>query len=95
MHRKMLTQSSCIAITGLAGHAFGSFKHKGLDWMWLRDHVPTLPAFKGMGIYVYGYATALFESRSHESLNDIAREFLTLLNELKRGEQKVRAIVPR
>ncbi len=31
---------SIIAISGLGGHAFGSFKERGGEYMWLQDCLP-------------------------------------------------------
>lgn len=48
--------SSIIAVTGLAGHAFGSWAN-GPDRMWLRDFLPS--TISNARVLVYGYRTPL------------------------------------
>jgi hypothetical protein len=61
--------SSLIAISGLGGHAFGSFKEKGGSYMWLRDSLPNdLPRTR---ILVFGYDTPLKNSTSFQSIDDL------------------------
>jgi hypothetical protein len=62
---------SVIAISGLGGHAFGSFKERGGPFMWLRDALPfDVP---GARILVYGYDTQLIRSSSFQNLTDLGR----------------------
>ncbi|UKZ56936.1 hypothetical protein TrVGV298_010783 [Trichoderma virens] len=65
-----------IAISGLGGHAFGSFKERDREHMWLRDALP-----HGMidesdkhfaRIMVYGYESSVPNSDSFQNLEDIA-----------------------
>lgn len=51
--------SSIIAITGLAGHAFGSWQNRGTDAMWLYDFLPE--QFESARIMTYGYNSSLLE----------------------------------
>ena len=37
---QLLTCLSVIALSGLGGHAFGSFKERDGTYMWLRDSLP-------------------------------------------------------
>ncbi|KAH0541631.1 hypothetical protein FGG08_003921 [Glutinoglossum americanum] len=63
-----------IAITGLAGHAFGSWKSRNGPNMWLRDYLPeTIP---GARILTYGYDTKLLVSQSNASILEFSRKFL-------------------
>lgn len=65
---------SIIAITGLAGHAFGSWKSRKSSKMWLRDILPDdLPSAR---ILTYGYDTRLAGSHSNARILDYAKEFL-------------------
>jgi len=67
--------TSCIAITGLGGHAFGSFKERGGQHMWLRDSLPgDLP---GVRILIYGYETHLVNSQSFQNMEALATAFRT------------------
>jgi len=71
---KIISHSiSCIAISGLGGHAFGSFKERGKPYMWLRDSLPDdLP---GARILIYGYNTELQKNQSFQSLRNLANQF--------------------
>jgi hypothetical protein len=62
-----------IAVTGLAGRAFGSWQ-AGNGSMWLRDFLPkNVP---GLRTYVYGYPSILFKSQSTASLSDFTNSFM-------------------
>ncbi|KFY62216.1 hypothetical protein V497_02506 [Pseudogymnoascus sp. VKM F-4516 (FW-969)] len=59
-----------IAISGLGGHAFGSFKARDGQHMWLCDSLPRdLP---GAQIMIYGYDTQLHGSKSFQDLESLA-----------------------
>ena len=67
-----LTTDSCIAISGLASHPFGSWQPHGNDksYMWIRDSLATsLPSFRFL---TYGYDTALANSQSFQLIPDLA-----------------------
>jgi hypothetical protein len=51
--------SSIIAITGLAGHAFGSWQNRETHAMWLYDFLPE--HFKSARIMTYSYNSSLLE----------------------------------
>ncbi|KAK1712736.1 hypothetical protein BDP67DRAFT_516742 [Colletotrichum lupini] len=60
-----------IAMSGLGGHAFGSFKERGGPFMWLRDALPLdVPNAR---ILTYGYDTQLLRSSSFQNLSDLGR----------------------
>ncbi|KAG7046926.1 hypothetical protein JMJ77_0015143 [Colletotrichum scovillei] len=68
-------ETSCnvdvIAMSGLGGHAFGSFKERGGPFMWLRDALPLdIPNAR---ILIYGYDTQLVRSSSFQNLSDLGR----------------------
>lgn len=65
--------SSCIAISGLGGHAFTSFKEREGNSMWLRDALPL--DLKGAQIWIYGYDTSLMNSTSYQDLEALASTF--------------------
>ncbi|KAI1371116.1 hypothetical protein F4677DRAFT_450684 [Hypoxylon crocopeplum] len=62
----------CIAISGLASHPFGSWQPKGEDksFMWIRDELPR--SMPNMRAVIYGYDTALVESKSFQTTQDLA-----------------------
>jgi len=73
---------SCIAISGLASHPFGSWQPRGPDksFMWVRDVLPkSLP---GVRAIIYGYDSGLVGSKSFQTVSDIAQ---TLIFQLKSG----------
>lgn len=63
---------SCLIISGLASHPFGSWQPHGRDksFRWIRDELPQrLP---GVRFLVYGYDTALSGSTSFQPIPDLA-----------------------
>ncbi|OCK80555.1 hypothetical protein K432DRAFT_297425 [Lepidopterella palustris CBS 459.81] len=64
--------SSLIAISGLGGHAFGSFKEKDGSYMWLRDSLPQ--DLKRTRILLYGYDSTLANSASVQTIADLAND---------------------
>jgi hypothetical protein len=68
--------NSCIAISGLASHPFGSWQPKGEDktFMWIRDALPrALPMSRAI---LYGYDTTLLDSNSFQSIVDLASSLI-------------------
>jgi hypothetical protein len=73
--------NSCIAITGLAGHAFGSWKERGGEHMWLRDSLRRdLP---GTRVLTYGYNSELAGSDSFQGIEAIASGFVGSLRRIR------------
>ena len=71
----------CVAVCGLGGHAFGSFKEKGTSYMWLRDKLPKdLPNLR---VLLYGYESGLEGSDSNQNVSVIADSFLSHLKVLR------------
>ncbi|PCD23157.1 hypothetical protein AU210_014680 [Fusarium oxysporum f. sp. radicis-cucumerinum] len=69
-----------IAISGLGGHAFGSFKQRGGDYMWLRDSLPFDVADKDTDdpiarVMIYGYESSVANSNSFQNIEDLATSF--------------------
>jgi len=61
-----------ISITGLAGHAFGSWKHRETHQMWLKDLLPR--DVKNIRIMSYGYDSSLLgQSKAESKLLDFQR----------------------
>ncbi|KAF5669914.1 kinesin light chain [Fusarium denticulatum] len=69
-----------IAISGLGGHAFGSFKERGGDYMWLRDSLPHDVVDKDTDnpiarVMIYGYESSVANSNSFQNIEDLATSF--------------------
>jgi hypothetical protein len=62
-----------VAITGLAGRAFGSWQAEN-GTMWLRDVLPQDVA--NLRVLTYGYPSTLFRSRSTARLLDFTINFM-------------------
>ena len=68
-----------IALTGLAGHAFGSWVAS--PHMWLRDFLPEdLPRAR---ILLYGYDSSLAGSQSKNILTDLSSNFVVKLHTMR------------
>ncbi|KAK1993531.1 hypothetical protein LX36DRAFT_703444, partial [Colletotrichum falcatum] len=60
-----------IAVSGLGGHAFGSFNERQGNFMWLRDGLPSdIPVAR---VLIYGYDSQLVQSSSFQNLSDLGR----------------------
>jgi hypothetical protein len=72
---------SIVAITGLSGHAFGSWKEKGGAKMWLRDFLAQdldSNNYKTR-ILTYGYDSTVIGSVSDSSVHEYSRKLLEAL----------------
>ncbi|KAK2598196.1 hypothetical protein QQS21_005673 [Conoideocrella luteorostrata] len=81
-----------IAISGLGGHAFGSFKERGGEYMWLRDALPHDLHSEGTNrpmarLITYGYESAVADSQSIQNLEDLATAFHSSLLPLASSPQ--------
>ncbi|GFF70323.1 ankyrin-1 [Aspergillus lentulus] len=74
-----------IAISGLGGHAFGSFKERGGSFMWLRDALPL--DFPNARILIYGYDSRLVRSSSFQNLTDLGRALQIDMNSIRESSQ--------
>ncbi|RDA94471.1 hypothetical protein CP533_2296 [Ophiocordyceps camponoti-saundersi (nom. inval.)] len=91
-------QIDVIAVSGLGGHAFGSFKARNDDYMWLRDSLPgeltnqdtALPMAR---IMVYGHESRLAKSISMQDLEDISVSFRESLLPLITDTSTLRPII--
>ncbi|KAK0744092.1 hypothetical protein B0T18DRAFT_196285 [Schizothecium vesticola] len=69
-----------VALSGLGGHAFGSFKERGGTHMWLRDSLPYDLAQEDTGrplarVMTHGYESAVARSKNIQNLEDLATSF--------------------
>ncbi|KAI9778529.1 MAG: hypothetical protein M1839_008060 [Geoglossum umbratile] len=70
-----------VAVSGLGSHAFGSFKERGGQHMWLRDALPgDVP---GARVLIYGYHAKLADSRSFQDLEALASAFRVSLGGIR------------
>lgn len=75
-------------MTGLAGHAFGSWKSRETQEMWLKDFLPK--DIKNVRIMIYGYDSSIIgPERNHATLTDYRRSFIEQLGN-SRNSIKVR-----
>lgn len=75
---------SIIAVTGLAGHAFGSWAHSP-ERMWLRDYLPK--DAPNARILTYGYPSKLEASTSISILQDYTNAFVHRLIDIRVSAQ--------
>jgi hypothetical protein len=79
--------ASVVAITGLGGHAFGSWRSRALTDrpidrpMWLRDFLPDY--FTNTRIMTYGYDSSL-RYPNGANLSDYRRNFIECLRNARR-----------
>jgi|ERR1700722_3030797 hypothetical protein len=93
VHRAYIDRrQSCIAISGLASHAFGSWKERGdSNFMWLRDQLPIdIPYLRSI---IYGYDTSLIKSQSFQSIDDLALAFFSRLRSITGPNARARSLV--
>ncbi|KAF2236478.1 hypothetical protein EV356DRAFT_73100 [Viridothelium virens] len=82
-----------VAVTGLGGHAYGSFKERGGDHMWLRDSLPQ--DLEAAQIYLYGYDSHLSNSQSFQGIVALATTLRQRLQRLRRVSEHDDRPVPR
>lgn len=80
-----------IAVTGLAGHAFGSWKSKNNPDMWLRDFLPA--SIPNLRVLTYGYDTKLPGSRSKSSILELSRKLLESIKTTRDESTKHRPLI--
>ena len=75
-----------VAVTGLGGHALGSFRSASGATVWLRDFAPQdVPQAR---FITYGYDTSVVASDSNQGIRELAR---TLLDSLVSFRQRTQA----
>ncbi|KAK4080787.1 hypothetical protein Trihar35433_1892 [Trichoderma harzianum] len=66
-----------IAVSGLGGHAYGSFKDRNGNYMWLQDALPsdllnTLSHRPMARVMIYGHKSNVYKSRSVQDIDDLS-----------------------
>ena len=80
---------SIIAVTGLGGHAYGSWRNRESNNMWLHDFLPN--RFKNVRIMTYGYDSKLTgEPKTENRLLDYKRHFINMIKNARNSEAEVR-----
>ncbi|CAG9984807.1 unnamed protein product [Clonostachys byssicola] len=70
--------TDCVVISGLGSHPMGSWQPRGAkSFMWIRDELPDL--LTGIRFIIYGYDTKLPQSKSFQTLSDLAISFIASL----------------
>ncbi|PTB68134.1 hypothetical protein BBK36DRAFT_1114998 [Trichoderma citrinoviride] len=69
-----------VALSGLGGHAFGSFRERKGTHMWLRDSLPGHLTSEADGkpmarVMIYGYDSAVAQSKSMQNIEDLSTTF--------------------
>lgn len=77
----------CVVISGLGSHAFGSWKDRDSDHMWLRDALPE--ESPGAHVMIYGYDSKLAKSTIFQNLGDVASRFPGFSSNRVRKEDKL------
>jgi hypothetical protein len=80
----LANENSIIAVTGLAGHAYGSWAHSP-ERMWLRDYLPK--DAPNTRILTYGYPSKLQASNSITILQDHTNTFVHRLIDVRESGQ--------
>jgi len=75
-----------IAVTGLAGHVFGSWRNRETLQMWLKDFLPyDIPNLR---VLTYGYDSSLAgTSRTDSRLLDYQRNFIRAIENARSSVQ--------
>lgn len=89
----MLIFGSCISISGLASHPFGSWAERSTTshFMWLRDRLPR--DFPQLRSIIYGYDSHLLKSQSFQGIEDLALAFLAGLKSIGRALKSAKPVV--
>lgn len=72
---------SCIVVSGLASHAYGSWKSRNGDFMWLRDDATWRKP--NVRVLLYGYDTTLVSSESFQTIENIGAELGGALSRIR------------
>ncbi|KAI4157359.1 MAG: hypothetical protein LQ342_008341 [Letrouitia transgressa] len=80
-----------IAVPGLGGHTIGSWKSPSGNDVWLRDYLPDdVPNIR---VLLYGYDTSLLRNKSKDSIEDLGRRFLELIQAFRTDNASRRPVI--
>ncbi|KAF8534691.1 hypothetical protein BDD12DRAFT_755570, partial [Trichophaea hybrida] len=80
-----------IAVTGLAGHAYGSWRNRETHQMWLKDLLPY--DVQNIRIMSYGYDSSLGHRKAENRLLDYQRLFIQDIENSRTSVKKTRPII--
>jgi hypothetical protein len=72
-------------VTGLAGHAYGSWKSRESGQMWLQDFLPI--RFPEVRVMSFGYDSRIEASKGTARMLDYARFFVEQLRNARSSEE--------
>lgn len=77
---------SVIAVTGLAGHAFESWRDRDSGKMWLFDFLPK--AFNNIRVFTFGYNSSLVENVNNDfaTMIEYRKSFLSAVENTRKTE---------
>jgi hypothetical protein len=82
--RLLTNVQSIVAVTGLDGNAFGSWKSRQTSKMWLRDFLrEDLPSCR---VLIYGYNLKLASNMLH-TFQDLCDQFLESMKVVRASEE--------
>ncbi|PVF93576.1 hypothetical protein CPB86DRAFT_836596 [Serendipita vermifera] len=74
-----------VAVTGLAGHAYGSWRSRESGRMWLQDFLPDdIPSIRIMS---FGYDSRIDANKETDRMLDYARSFLSQLYNVRSSKE--------
>jgi hypothetical protein len=76
---------SVVAVTGLAGHAFGSWRNRESRQMWLQDFLPR--DVKNVRIMIYGYNSRLDDYSDTNTMLDYRRNLIQQLENARSSRE--------
>jgi hypothetical protein len=81
---------SVVAITGLSGHAYGSWRGRGdFNSMWLRDFLKDDEVLRHCRTLTFGYNSKI-SARGTSCIQDYTEEFLEELGQVRRTDEASR-----
>lgn len=80
-----LILQSVVAVTGLSGHAFGSWKSRATGHMWLKDFLPR--DVKGVRVMSYGYNSNLVGDTVKDRFLEYRKRFIHSLLNARQGNE--------
>lgn len=79
---------SVIGVTGLGGHAFGSWTNRGTKNMWLHDFLPK--TFNNVRIMTYGYDSKIVgEPKVENRIEQLRKNFIAALTKARKSTAEV------
>ena len=81
---------SIVAVTGLGGHAFESWRNRESNRMWLQDFLPN--NIRGIRIMTYGYNINLAGANTSRLLLDHRRDLIQQIQSARISQEVVTVV---